>query len=138
MTKPHRIIGESYLHRWHLLPRNPFLNVYLHRFIGSDDDRALHDHPWPSLSILLKGTLFEIFSKNGSRMHQSRRIRRGVPVFRRATFAHRLVLGVGGDAWTLFLTGPVIRPWGFICPKGWVHHKDFTDATGTRIGRGCG
>lgn len=38
--------GEDYLRRWHLVPRNPLFNVYLHQFKSSDDDRAHHDHPW--------------------------------------------------------------------------------------------
>lgn len=133
--RPHRIIGDSYLHRWHVIPRNPFFNIMIHRFIGSDDDRALHCHPWGSVSFLLKGDLFEIYKRGDAQVF--RKIRRFLPVFRRATHAHRLVLGVDGDAWTLFITGPVIRPWGFWCQKGWVHHKDFTDATGNGIGRGC-
>lgn len=138
MRPPDRIIGENYLHRWHLLPRNPLFGIFLHRFVGSDDDRALHCHPWISLSFLLKGDLFEIYDDGDPRAYAARRIKRFRPVFRRATHTHRLVLGVEGDAWTLVFTGPVVRAWGFRCPQGWVHHKDFTDATGNGIGRGCG
>ena len=136
MRPPDRIIGENYLHRWHLLPRNPLFNVMLHRFVGSDDDRALHCHPWFSVSFLLKGTLFEIFQDTVPGVHGARRIRRFLPVFRRPKFTHRLIL-VDGPAWTLVFTGPVIRPWFFHCPQGPVHHKQFTDATGNGIGRGC-
>ena len=46
-------------------------------------------------------------------------------------------------AWSLFITGPVTREWGFHCPQGWRHWKDFTsyrevgeDGRGC-IGRGC-
>lgn len=48
--------GDPYMERWWLIPRNRFFNIYLHRFWRSDDDRALHDHPWVNLSILLKGS----------------------------------------------------------------------------------
>ena len=133
---PDRIIGDNYLHRWYLIPRNPFFNVMLHRFMGSDDDRALHDHPWASMSILLKGALIEVLPFPPHGWQHWRRIKRFRPVFRRATHAHRIVL-VNGPAWTLFITGPVIRPWGFHCPKGWVHWKEFVDGTGNGIGRGC-
>ena len=35
-------------------------NLYLHEFSRSDDDRALHDHPWLfNLSVLLSGTYVE-------------------------------------------------------------------------------
>ena len=46
---------RPYLTRWHVLPRNKWFNIYLHRFIHGDDDRALHDHPWHSASLILDG-----------------------------------------------------------------------------------
>jgi hypothetical protein len=33
--------------------------------------------------------------------------------------AHRIELPVGSPTWTLFLTGPVVRKWGFHCINGW-------------------
>ena len=30
-------------------------NIYLHTIWCSDDDRALHDHPWPRCSIIVDG-----------------------------------------------------------------------------------
>ena len=57
--EPDFIIGDNYLRRWWLIPRNRWLNVYLHEFRASDDDRALHDHPWASCSIILRGEYFE-------------------------------------------------------------------------------
>ena len=46
---------RPYLTRWHMIPRNPWFNIYLHFFVHGDDDRALHDHPWRSWSLLLDG-----------------------------------------------------------------------------------
>jgi hypothetical protein len=45
---PDFVIGgdSPYMLRWWIIPRNKFFNIYLHRFLRSDDDRALHDHPW--------------------------------------------------------------------------------------------
>src|SRR5690606_8416676 len=62
--QPDFIVGADnpegpYLERWYLLPRNRVLNVYLHRFLRDDDDRALHDHPWAWLSLLLQGSYVE-------------------------------------------------------------------------------
>lgn len=128
---PDFIVGEQYLERWYVIPRNRFLNIYLHKFTGDDDDRALHDHPWWSLSILLKGELKE-HSFKGVRL-----IPRWWPVIRSAKFAHRLEL-VKGPVWTVFVTGPKIRSWGFHCPKRWVHWREFTDLTGSFVGKGCG
>lgn len=43
------------------------------------------------------------------------------------------------SVWTLFLTGPKVRTWGFWCPKGFVPWFDFVkpEASG-EVGRGCG
>lgn len=51
---------------------------------------------------------------------------------------HRVEL-IDGDCWTIFVTGPRYREWGFHCAdRGWVHWKKFT-ATDNRgeIGKGC-
>ena len=142
---PDVVIGDDYLERWYLIPRNRWLNIYLHRFTGSDDDRALHDHPWHSVSLLLAGRCHEIVGKTWSyprylrthRYEQIRRPRRLWPLFRKATHLHRMVIE-DGPVWTLFITGPHIREWGFQCPKRWVHWREFTDESGNRTGRGCG
>lgn len=131
-----------YLYRWWLIPRNRFLNVYLHLFMRSDEDRALHDHPWPWCSILLDGEYTEVSRPlPGSPLLQRwETFRAGSIRFHRATFAHRLVLRPDRKCWTLFITGPRIRNWGFHCPKGWVRWEDFTDTSdGISItGKGCG
>lgn len=132
--EPDRYIGgrdDPYLLRWYLMPRNRWLNVYYHVFKRSDDDRALHDHPWVSLSLCLRGQAAEIDA------HGARIITAGQWRFRRAKYAHRMVLN-SGECHTLFITGPRVREWGFWCPKGWRHWRDFTAGTnGETIGRGC-
>src|ERR1700710_2371105 len=60
--KPDVLIGkqdDTYMRRWWVIPRNRWFNIYLHHFLRSDDDRALHDHPWCNLSILLSGSYLE-------------------------------------------------------------------------------
>lgn len=133
--KPKRI-GAGYLLRWHLIPRNRWFNVYLHKFIGDDDDRALHDHPWDSLSIRLRGELREIYREECQ--HYSVNWVSTAPriAYRAATFAHRLELVGNNPCWTLFITGPRKREWGFHCPKGWQHWSTMTAADGRTIG-GC-
>ncbi len=128
---PDQIIGECYMHRWHLMRKPGVRNVYLHKYLGSDDDRALHDHPWPSVSILLWGRLFEI-TENGKK-----RVWPLLPKFRSAEYSHRLILE-SNRALTLFCTGRKVREWGFHCPQGWVHWTRFTDADGNQTGAGCG
>ncbi len=109
------IDGGDYLIRRYLVPRNRLLNIYLHQFLGSDDDRALHDHPWSSVSVVLSGELIEHLPGGIQRT-----IRRGQMTFRNPTYLHRIELPANKTAWTLFITGPVVRKWGFICPGGWV------------------
>lgn len=142
-------IGEKYLRRFYLIPRNHWFNIYLHKFVGDDDDRALHDHPWNSVSMLLKGSLKEYteaddpkyVGQEGSGGHMPKRF---ALYYRAATFRHRLELlqenpFVENPAWTLFVTGPTIREWGFWCRKGFVHWRDFTSGTkGNKVGVGCG
>lgn len=134
--EPDFIIGEStdpYLVRWWLRRDRPEGSIYLHQILKSDDDRALHDHPWPSTSIILQGTLREVLP-DGCRL-----LTPGSITSRTSQQAHRLEV-VDGPVWSLFITGAVEREWGFHCPNGWVHWKDFTDpgTNGQTIGRGCG
>lgn len=86
---------------------------------------------WVNCSILLKGRYREI-TPRGAYIR-----RRFVPVFRRAVAAHRLEV-MDAAVWSLFITGPIIRQWGFHCPKGWRIWTEFVDARDSgQIGRGC-
>lgn len=127
---------EIYLRRWWVIPRNRYFNIYLHHFMRSDDDRALHDHPWVNVSIVLRGCYFEHVKDHYIPRHRGV----GTIVFRRATLAHRVELFQGQPCWSLFITGPVVRKWGFHCPKGWVFWRDFVEELpgGNKAGPGCG
>lgn len=136
---PHRpadfVIGgpdQPYMLRWYLIPRNEVFNVYYHRILRDDDDRALHDHSWPSFSVMVKGLLREV-TVDGSRI-----LAEGAAVYRGADFAHRLELVDGMPAETLFITGPKVRDWGFHCPGGFVHWRAFVGENPGEVGRGCG
>lgn len=139
---PDKVIGgldDPYLLRWYVTPRNRLLNVYAHLFLRSDDERALHDHPWASCSILLDAAYIE-------HLPGGRRSWRypGDVVVRRARAAHRIQLlpgwhpGTEAPCRTLFITGPIVRQWGFLCPQGWRHWKDFTAPWDSgQVGPGC-
>lgn len=112
---PHFVVGSPespYLLRWYIIPRNDWFNVYLHKFLRDDDDRAMHDHPWNSLSILIVGRYIEQTAA-GRKLYKA-----GSVIRRKATHTHRVELIDGKPAWTLFLTGPKVRDWGFHCPQG--------------------
>jgi hypothetical protein len=138
---PDFVIGgheRPYLRRWFVIPRNRFFNVYLHQFLRSDDDRALHDHPWVNLSVLLRGAYVEHTIAAGGIEHRTVRMA-GDWAFRwTGRLAHRIE--VTDPCWTLFITGPRYREWGFHCPDtGWIHWKRFTAADDPgAIGPGCG
>ncbi|WP_205836086.1 hypothetical protein [Methylobacterium brachiatum] len=138
---PDVIIGgeaDPYMRRWWVIPRNRWFNVYLHHFMRSDDDRALHDHPWWNVSFLLQGQYAEhTISAGGINVFTTRKA--GEVKARWATHAHRIEL-THGPCWTLFITGPRLRTWGFHCPRGWVPWKEFTNPAdgGQTVGRGCG
>ncbi|MEM1153086.1 MAG: hypothetical protein AAGI44_03040 [Pseudomonadota bacterium] len=151
--RPHQLIGNEgeglnvdhvYLRRWFLVPSNHVFNVYLHHFKASDDDRALHDHPWDSVSILIKGELLEHVDTlpgiSASTDVLPRVIHHRAPaiVNRTAEHTHRLELIGGNPAWTIFITGRKRRRWGFWCKTGWMHWKVFTAHDGTGRSMGCG
>jgi len=140
--KPHLVLFNYYsdgnrdaqLRRWWVIPRNSFFNIYLHQILRSDDDRALHDHPWASVSFLLKGDLGEVVhdlhpaSLSG---YTTRWPKHFVPYYRPPELAHRLVIFNGEPCWTLFITGRKVRDWGFFCESGWRSHTTFKQ-------KGCG
>lgn len=129
---PDFVIGDHYLCRWWVVPRNDMANVYLHEFRRSDDDRALHDHPWASTSCILFGRYIE-HTPEGSFMREA-----GDVISREAEALHRVELCPGETAITLFITGPKVREWGFACPQGWRHWRDFVDARDKgQTGPGC-
>lgn len=116
---PAQVIGslnDPYLFRWKLIPMNRLLNVYLHLFVRSDRDVA-HDHPWDNLSIILQGS----YTENAYGKSLIRKPFR--PIFRTAESSHRLE--VSGLVWSLFITGPKRRSWGFYAPEGWIPWRKF-------------
>ncbi len=166
---PDVIIGSQtpYMLRWWVIPRNTYpINIYLHHFLRRDEDRALHDHPWWSISFIFEGRYFEHTEEPGSLQRDGYIHRTMVPVtherkagqvaWRGALSRHRISLPTEPappcrevPCWTIFITGPKVREWGFICkgqngkPDRWVPWRTFTSSdhnvTGVgSIGAGCG
>lgn len=122
---PCRLINDGdrpYLERYYV-GRAFGWTFYLHRFVGSDPARGLHDHPWDrAYSLILSGWYFE----------ETRSGMRKVRWFNRLTgdSFHRVVLPPLGiktatgiklapwqqPCWTLFWHGPYVKPWGFMRP----------------------
>lgn len=145
----------AYMFRWWRIARNWAMNIYYHIVLRSDDDRALHDHPWWNFSIVLDGGYFEHTIQEGG-IHVRTWKGPGDMTFRwHGKKAHRLELNkrmlddltlsdlgamsdgtreviVDGDnrevempATTIFITGPVLRRWGFHHETGWVDAYDW-------------
>lgn len=137
--QPHVVLFQDeqpYLIRRFLIPRNSYFNIYLHKFVRSDYDEALHDHPWWFISLILKGAYTE-YTPEGRERRKA-----GSIAYRPATHMHRVQLDSHPviatertrvrptrqeiPTWTLIVTGKKVREWGFACPKAWVPWEKFT------------
>lgn len=138
---------EIYLQRWWLVPRNDWMNVYLHRMIR-DDDAVLHDHSYWSLSLVLSDGLEELWLEkpddvsrlwkgNIIDVAETRRPVQGDLVLRTPRMAHQLKVLPGTEPWTIFVTGPRVKSWGFYCKRGWKLWSEYVKVDQTK-GRGTG
>lgn len=134
--QPHQVVGPAdrpYLLRWFIIPRNLLgtCNLYLHRFVRSDEPDALHTHPWAFASCVLAGSYVEVTD-------DGRRVRRaGSVALRGASFRHRIELPEAAPGqpsracWTIVLTGPKIQEWGFWCsPSHFIPWNQFDGGCG--------
>lgn len=128
------------LTRFHIVKLRYF-GVYLHRLHISDDDRALHDHPWSFVTCLISRGYFEWTPTTLNAQCHATELRLIGPypgqilrrtwhprfsvLYRPAEFAHRLELT--GPTWTLVLRFKVRRRWGFYLREGWLHWKAYVD-----------
>ena len=120
MKTPDQVIQGEYLHRWHIIPKNRFLNMYLHRFNQPDASPHTHDHPWWSLTLVLKGWYVEEVRGGYEKQIRPLRLR-----FRSAKLAHRVAAVSPQGCWTLFVMGRKKRDWGFLVGEDWVSHEDY-------------
>lgn len=117
---PDRRTGADYMHRYYLFlkdrKRFPF-NVTLHKIVRSDDP-IFHDHPWPYMTVVLKGGYWEhtpIFDNNGKLVGENIEFKGPGSIVRRgAKEFHWLELDNDKPAVTLFFMGTQQREWGFL------------------------
>jgi hypothetical protein len=126
--------GDSvYLQRWYVIPRNDVRNIYLHRFLMSDDARAMHDHRGDNTSWILDGQYREhsgFYRNDGTIFHESPVVRKaGDIVERKGSDLHRVEL-LTDTVLSLFFVGPCTREWGFACPQGWVPQQEYIEKGG--------
>lgn len=174
MRSPDLIIGprdNPQTLRWHIFRWRGW-QLSLHKWLRSDDDRALHDHSGDNLSVILtqfgywelvrtreweeggaprrpEFAEFRLthwgdgeFYRDVDTWHWRRPF---VPYFRKAETPHRVALGRSASPiWSLWLRWPPRREWGFHCPKGWRHWRDYLNSRGdyysagiSETGPGC-
>jgi len=165
----------SYMNRWWLVPyraqandsqyktgtynavwyREPFkwllqrfdIAIRVHEILTSDDrDRGFHDHPWPYITIILKGGYIEVTPIYVDGIYTGERRKYYAPgsiLFRRAQSWHSLelpyatspldgdVMPNGRGGWqeepctTLFITFKYVQKWGFLVePRGKQYYRD--------------
>lgn len=90
----------------------------VHHILRSDEGREPHDHPWPYLTIILKGGYYEHRYEDDGRLRGVKWHGPGSVLYRPAGSWHMLKLPQGDTAWTLFVTGRYVGTWGFLTPTG--------------------
>jgi hypothetical protein len=135
----------TYLYRWTLFqPRRPRwfwrgFGIYLHKFVGDDWSRDLHDHPKRFISVGLKGAyreatpapmntcdVVELYTGLRWRTYRAPWLRT-FP----ATHIHRLeLLEDRRPCWTLVIVLRSVREWGFWHLGRWIYWKDYVNEQG--------
>jgi hypothetical protein len=118
-----------YVIRWRL--ETPWFSIRLHHWLAPDDDRAPHDHPWNFTTFVLLGGYTDESTKpcdsncgpvghvGGCAAKFKTREHLRAPAIRRREAAHQHTVFPDPDgAWTIIVTGPKVRSWGF-----WVKGK---------------
>ncbi len=126
-----RVNDEPYLERYYLFlkdrDRFPF-NIFLHKFLKSDPD-DLHDHPWPYVTLILKGGYWEWIPQFNSKGQKIGEIARwcgaGSLRFAKANSYHRIELDPDIECWTLFMPGPKQKEWGFLKKGQWIQWEKY-------------
>lgn len=101
--------------------------VRVHEILRSDLGRDPHNHPWPYLTIILRGAYIEerfddtgkLISDPDGEWHGP-----GSILWRPANSWHKLHL-YGGTVTTLFITGKKCQRWGFMTKEGFVAYDKY-------------
>lgn len=98
-----------YFRKW-VIDFGPFA-IRLHRWYSDDDHRAMHDHPYWFVTLVLRGGYTDVSPDGIDRLSA------GDARFRPAEYRHS-VQNVRPNTWTLLVSGRPWRRWGF-----WVGGK---------------
>ena len=108
-------IGEKFTR--YFLIKSRVGNVYLHQLNAPNWHPECHDHPWGFIAIILRRGYIErtrkqdvVFGRVVNSLIDTRK-RPGTILFRPAAFLHNV--RTEGTSWSLILTTPKSREWGF-------------------------
>lgn len=102
--------------------------IRVHEILRSDVGCDPHDHPWPYLTIILKGGYWERrYDADGS-LQSTEWHGPGSIIYRPANSWHMLVLFADQPATTLFITGKKAQRWGFNVGGEKVDCRTYLDA----------
>lgn len=136
-------ICPTYLYRWTLFRAGDYA-IYLHKFVGDDWSRDMHDHPKKFISIGLKGWYVEhkpwtigISGAEVLRVWEAPWIRSFPP-----THIHRITGPTPEKpCWTLVIVGRAVRPWGFWRRNGleteWIPWHRYVTSTIANMRKSC-
>lgn len=128
----------TYLYRWTIWKGRNGRAAYIHRFVGDDWSRDLHDHPKQFTSIGLWGSYVEILPRQmiTKDLALDTEEKYSAPWIRRfpATHIHRLKLN-SRECWTLVIVGPAEREWGFWKDGQWIRWREYVIRGGAADGR---
>lgn len=152
--------GSTYMERYWLVKNFLGCSVRIHGIHTPDLDRAMHDHPWSFISLVLSGAYIERVPHrqntiNFDEAHDDEEPwyenyrDAGSIAFRGFWHRHTIKLVTTWDelpVWTLFITFPKRQSWGFFTPAGkvwwWtyesVHNKTCLEATVRHAGKSNG
>lgn len=103
-----------YLYRWTLILFG--YTIRLHHWLRSDDNRFFHDHACDLISIIIKGTYYNVvpLDPDNPDVNNCKRIKAKSwrPWRAKATDKHYLEIPKEG-AWTILLQGRKYHKWGF-------------------------
>lgn len=104
------------------------VGIRVHHILRSDLGRDPHDHPWPYLTIILRGGYYESRYSAGGSLLSTKWHGPGSIMYRPANSYHMLTVPEGKTAWTLFITGKYQNKWGFLTADGKVPHNEYSGA----------
>lgn len=123
---------EGYMERYWLLPPSwlPF-DIRIHKILRSDNDRHMHDHPWSSISWILRGEYEEEMPRVQWQdpildpyLTFKRIMSAGCIAIRKATDRHKLTLR-NGPVYSMFIMFKYQQKWGFYAPGGKIPHDQY-------------